>query len=407
MPAGKPCWTSPRAGDCVDARPDGFAVFFMTFFSMGMVRLAALLGCAGLVCMQMYRPVLAGGPQLRDLSPVQLFAAPQIEVAPPRPLPEPAGVSGADDDAHIFTNAVDSIPDISYSFSWSSGDSAAWRHGGVSRSSPGLWGARGNRFAPAPAPVGESWTLGTNNWRYAGDEGLDVALGSNDIAVPAWGNSARLGGISVSQSSLVNTRDAENNWGYSLSIGALDYSPANSADLKLGPTAGNSVFSYGVGPDLVLESQVQVAPDLVSTGLGGQYSTAWGNWSAGLAQANRGVDRGWRYQAAYELDVFDDLQLSWLNERRGAGYADLSRYAADPSVGGMRQQWTATMPLGRWGDISGRYENEQSSLGDTRRSFGFTQQFWYSPNLRIGLEAQRELDSGDYDIGIRFSVPIN
>src|SRR3546814_12522871 len=72
----------------------------------------------------------------------------------------------------------------------------------------------------------------------------------------------------------------------------------------------------------------------------------------------------------------------------------------------MRQRWTATVPTGRWGDVSGVYENEYSSTGNTRRSFGVSQQFWYSPNLRIGLKAERELVSGDYDIGLRFSVPI-
>src|SRR5690606_6038757 len=112
-----------------------------------------------------------------------------------------------------------------------------------------------------------------------------------------------------------------NNWQYSLSIGALDYSAVDSSDLELGPTVGNSVLRYGLNPDVVLESQLQVAPDLVSAGLGGEYRSDWGNWSAGLAQANRGAYSGWRYQAAYEVNVLDDLRLSWLNERRGPGYA--------------------------------------------------------------------------------------
>src|SRR5690606_12005730 len=239
-----------------------------------------------------------------------------------------------------------------------------------------------------------------------GDDGLDVALGSNDIATPAWGNSARLGGVSISQSSLVNAEDVENNWQYSLAIGALDFSSGGAADLDLGPTAANSVFRYGVSPSLVLESELQLAPGLRSIGLGGQYRTRCGNWSAGLARANAGASQGWRYQAAYELDMFDDLQLSWLGERRDPGYADLSRYTADASVGGVRQQWKATVPMGRWGDLSGKFENEQTSLGESRSRFGFTQQFWDSPNLRRGLDAQRELNSGDYDLGIRFSVPI-
>src|SRR5690606_2731341 len=373
------------------------------------MRSAALLGGVGLIGTLMAGPAWAGGPLLRDLAPVQVFAAPQIQVDPPRPLPD---TTQPKDDKYVFTNAAESIPDISYSFSWSQTDTKVWQPSKLSSSSPGLWGAQGGRrvqrfSAPVlAAPAGESWTLGTQNWRYSGDDGLDVTLGSDEIVVPAWGSSARLGGINVSQSSLVSGSDTENNWQYALSVGALDYSSSGSGDLDLGPTAANSVFRYGVSPTFTLESQMQVAPDLFSTGLGGQYRTDWGVWSAGLARAERGMYNGWRYQAGYELDVFEDLQLSWLNERRGAGYTDLSRYTADPSVGSVRQKWMATVPLGRWGDLNGVYENEQSSLGDTRRSFGLTQQFWYSPNLRIGLQAQREITSGDYDIGIRLSVPI-
>ncbi|AEC20549.1 putative secreted protein [Pusillimonas sp. T7-7] len=378
--------------------------------SVGFVHAAVLLRCAGLACLLLGQPAQADSQRLRELAPVQLFAAPQIEVAPPVPLPDAGATPVVNDEETIFTDAADSIPDISYSFSWSPGDSDIWHGSDVSPSSPGLWGAlstpRGRQFTPSSAGRGTSWALGAKNWSYKGDDGLDIALGSKDIVAPAWGNSARLGGISISQSSLVNAEDVENNWQYALSIGALDYSSGSGGDLELGPTAANSVFRYGISPSFVLESQLQVAPELVSTGLGGQYRTSWGNWSAGLAQATVGDQGGLRYQAAYELDVFGDLRLSWLGEHREPGYADLSRYTADPSVGGQRQQWTATVPMGRWGDLSGRYENEQTSLGDSRRSFGFTQQFWYSPNLRIGLEAERQLDGGDYDIGIRFSVPI-
>ncbi|NYT85337.1 hypothetical protein [Pollutimonas harenae] len=366
--------------------------------------------CAGLACLLIAPSAHADSSRLRELAPVRIFAAPQIDLAPPVSLPGVVVPQAMDNDETIFTDEADSIPDISYSFSWSAGDSEIWRNSDVSPSSPGLWGAlstpRGRQFTPSSIGGGTPWTLGTSNWSFQGDDGLDLALGSNDIVAPAWGSSARLGGISISQSSQVNAEDVENNWQYALSIGALDYSSGSEGDLELGPTAANSVFRYGVSPSFVLESQMQLAPNLVSSGLGGQYRTSLGNWSAGLARARVHDDQGWRYQAAYEVDVFEDLRLSWLGEYRDPGYADLSRYTADPSVGGQRQRWMATIPMGRWGNLSGRYENEQTSLGDSRRSFGFTQQFWYSPNLRIGLKAERELDGGDYDIGIRFSVPI-
>jgi outer membrane usher protein FimD/PapC len=218
-----------------------------------------------------------------------------------------------------------------------------------------------------------------------------------------------MGGISVSQTSSANSNDAQA-WRYTMSVGALDYSASQAqGDLEYGPTAGNTVLSYQLDPQLTLESQLEMAPELLTTGIGGQYKTKdWGAWSAGVARASYGLREGWRYQTAYTVDVMDDLKLSWVNESRSAGFADLSRYQdASAAAAGVTQRLTATVPMGRWGDLAGTYENSRSSVGDTQHNFGVTQQFWYSPNLRIGLQAQRELMTGDYDVGIRFSVPIN
>lgn len=351
--------------------------------------------------------------QFRNLAPVQLYSVPEVDVAPPVPLPPPEHEAFMDDGAPDLE--APPIPDISYDLFWSEDDMNVWRRHRVSPTSPGLRGSTawkrmrrpGSRWLPAPST--RPWTLGARNWRYAGDGGMDIVLGSKDVAAPAWGSSARLGGISISQSSLVTSSD-DHAWQYSMSIGALDYSsdPAEG-DLSYGPTASNTAVRYSLGSGFNLESQLELAPDLITTGVGGEYDARrWGVWSAGVARANRGVEKGWRYQAAYRIDVLDDLQLSWMNERHSDGFADLSRYQSGSTYqGGIRQQWAATIGLGRWGDLSGVYENEYPSLGDARHRFGITQQFWYSPNLRIGLEAQRELITGDYDVGIRFSVPIN
>src|SRR5690606_13079197 len=163
--------------------------------------------------------------RLRELAPVQVYAAPQIDVSPPVPLPDAGDAPVVSDEAVVFTDEAESIPDISYSFSWSPGDSDAWRGSDVSPSSPGLWGALstpyGRRFTSSSAVATGSWARGTSNWSLQGADGLDLALGSKDIVAPAWGNSARLGGLSISQSSLVNAQDVENKWQYALAIGAL------------------------------------------------------------------------------------------------------------------------------------------------------------------------------------------
>lgn len=365
------------------------------------------------------------GAQFRNLAPIQLYSVPEVDVAPPVSLPPPQSDPSQDpsqDPLHDLLlpaegeggNDTSPIPDISYDLFWGPDDMDAWHRHYVSPSSPGLRGSAswrrsrrpGSRWLPAPST--RPWTFGTRNWRYAGDGGMSVVLGSKDVAAPAWGSTARLGGISVSQSSAVAVGEPHS-WQYSMSVGALDYaSDRAEGDLSYGPTASNTAVRYGLGSGFNLESQLELAPDLITTGIGGEYDArGWGVWSAGVARAHRGIEQGWRYQAAYRIEVMDDVQLSWMNERHSDGFADLSRYQGGSTYpGGIRQQWGATIGLGRWGDLRGVYENEHPSLGDTRHSFGLTQQFWYSPNLRIGLEAQRELISGDYDVGIRFSVPI-
>ena len=356
--------------------------------------------------------VAARSPELRDLSPVQVYPAPQVSVADPEPLPDVSGTepmfSGMGTTAHVST------PDIPYEFFWDHGSDAKSARSTLSSSSPGLRGSMAWPRAPRSGsswlatPSDMPWTLGASNWRYSGEYGLDVTLGNEEISAPAWGSSTKIGGISISQSSMVSS-DSADAWQYSMALGALDYTAGQGqGDLEYGPTASSTVLRYRMSPQLTLESQLELASDLSTTGLGGRYETKdWGVWSAGVARASQGLYKGWRYQTAYQVDVLDDLQLSWLNERHTAGFADLSRYRdGSVSPGGVRRRLAATVPMGRWGDVSGVYQSERPAIGSAQRSFGLTQQFWYSPNLRIGLEAERELHSGDYDIGIQFSVPI-
>jgi hypothetical protein len=357
-------------------------------------------------------------PALRNLAPVQVYAAPQVAPVSPEPLPDIQAIDQANQDASLIDSILpgdDTLPDVSYDVYWNRKDFGEWRRSDSAITAPGLRGTRGWRRTPPlrsawlRAPTRDPWTRGASNWRYSAEQGLDVTLGNEEIDVPSWGNAARLGGVSITQSSLV-TSPGSQAWQYSLSVGALDNSAGQvQGDLDYGPTASNAVLRYGLTPDVTLESQLELAPGLMTSGVGGRYSSRrWGAWSAGVARATHGLSEGWRYQAAYEVDVLDDLQLSWVNEKHTGGFADLSRYQdAATTAAGVRQQWAATVDLGRWGDLSGRYENYRSSVGDVRRSFGLTQQFWYSPNLRIGLQAEREILSGDYDVGLRFSVPIN
>ncbi len=350
-------------------------------------------------------PVLASGPNIRDLAPFQLYPVSEPSVGPAVPLPEPESLAegfyglGSDQD-------VDVIGD--YDVFWRQEDFQKWRWGRLGGSATQAQWKRGPRTHAAwlPRASTDPWTLGVSNWRYAGERGLDVTLGSHQLMVPSWSSAARLGGISVAQSD----RSSMGNWDYALALGALDYAPAQQqGDLVYGPTASNALLRYGLSPRLTLESQLETAPGLLTAGLGAQYRTpGWGALHAGISQASTDQPSGWKYQAAYEVDVTDSLNVSWLGAAYTQGYADLGHYQQGAAnLAGGRQQVAARLSLGRWGDVGGVYENTRNSLGAIKRSFGLTQQLSYSSNLLIGFKAQREVHSGDYDIGLHLSVPIH
>ncbi|MBP6019608.1 MAG: hypothetical protein KA735_08955 [Burkholderiaceae bacterium] len=350
----------------------------------------------------------ANGPDIRDLAPFRLYPVSEPSVGPAVPLPEPDSLTegfyglGSDQD-------IDTMDD--YDVFWRQEDFQKWRWdrlgASATQATEAQW-KRGPRTRAAwlPRASTDPWTLGVSNWRYAGERGLDVTLGSHQLMVPSWSSATRMGGVSVTQSD----RSAMGNWDYALSLGALDYAPAQQqGDLVYGPTASNAVLRYGLSSRFILESQLETAPGLVTAGLGAQYQTpGWGSLHAGVSQASTNQPSGWKYQAAYQVDVTDTLNLSWLGAAYTQGYADLGHYQQGAaSLAGARQQVAARLSLGRWGDVGGVYENTRNSLGELKRSFGLTQQLWYSSNLLIGLKAEREVHSGDYDIGLHLSVPIH
>ncbi len=323
---------------------------------------------------------------------------------PGLPLP---GSAATDEDNTGYPGEI-LPPLVPERYTWDYLDTPSWSSAGVSSSSPGLRGAPNLRQVGL-GHTGTSlpWSVGASSWAFTGDLGADISVGSQEVGKPEWARGAKLGGVNIADAQ-PHASNAEPTWNYSVTLGALDGAPSgDSGDLAYGAGAGYASLSYGLSQALTLESQVEVAPSLVSTGLGGELRTSWGAWSAGVARASGSLYKGWRYQTAYTVDVLDNLQLTWLNEAMTAGFSDLSSYENGPSSGGAnRQKWSATIPAGRWGDISGSYESLSPATGDSQRSFGLTQQFWYSPNLQIGLSAKREIVSGDYDVGIRFSVPV-
>ena len=359
----------------------------------------------------------AGGRQTRE---AEAFRVRIADDAPPTPLPDLSGgaafVQEGSTPAGDPSLSVNILPD---SYFWTADDGLQWRaqtharRQTVSEHSPGLWGGFPLPRVETPhtrwlaAPSEDGWAFGERNWQAQLDEGPAILLGSSDLAVPEWNESLRLSGVSLSQSFMAS-REEVSQWNYSLAFGAVDQSAAGASDLVFGPTAGSLKLAYDYGPQLSVETQTEVAADLLMSGVTGQYDLGgFGRWRSGIARSNHGLHQGWRYRAMADFDLQDDLSLGWVGERYTDGFMDIRRYAAGtkPLAGG-RQRWSASWDVGRWGRWSGSFESVHGKQGAQQRRFGVSQQFWYSPNLQIGIHAEREVVADDYDIGLRFSFPL-
>lgn len=347
--------------------------------------------------------------ELRDLASVRLYAVEIDALAQPQPLPPlPPAVgqgikAGEGLHASLFALAPDELD--GRRVHWTS------RFGLKPFQGQGIAGA--HRYAD-PLTVSsltssDSWELGAENWRYTAGDGTDLTLGSYAPRISVWGGGARLGGIAVTRS-LTDCAVPEDSWQYGVVLGALNYTDAaaSSGALAYGAGASDAVVRYGVDSDLTLETQVQWAPAMVTAGVGGLYSTPWGAWRAGVAKATHDLHEGWRYRVGYDTSLLDDIKLSWLTERRSGGFTDLGSYTGFKADSGHRRNlFSTSIPMGRWGMMRGSYEHIASSTEPLKQRFMVSQQFWYSPNLRVSLSAQREHLSGDYGLGLELAMPIH
>ena len=324
------------------------------------------------------------------------------------------GAEGADTSP---TGEEAEAPDIPFSYFWTEDDGLRMRARNyvrrhqISEHSPGLLASLSQDRVHTRVSGLERWSFGAHNWQTQLTPHTELSVGSSDIALPVWNDSVRLGGLSLSQS-FMETGEGERDasWKYALSFGAVDHSAAGTVgDLNFGPMAGSLALSYDYSPRVSLMSQTEVADDLLMSDITGQYDLGrWGQWRSGISRSNQGLNQGWRYRAMGDVALAEDIGMAWEGERYTDGFMDIRRYAggANP-VGGARQRWTASWDAGRWGTLSGLFESVHGREGVLERRFGLNQQFYYSPNLRVEVHAEREVVGGDYDIGLRFSFPLN
>jgi len=352
------------------------------------------LVCAALVLCGLHAPGYAQyrtapEPTLRDLSPVQVYAVPDVSSPPPVALPGQFPFTGLLPPSYTYSPGLGlRLPDATGA--------------GAMPAVPSLGSGSGSS---------DSLSLGSQNWRYVSSSGYGLMLGSGPSQAPPWSQPVRLAGVGVYRSPL-DASGRGSPWQYAASFGALDESPdaatATQGGLSYGPAASNTSLRYTAGPDLALDSQVQWARDLLAVGMGGTYSMQdWGAWNLGVSRGTWAAQNGWLYRLGYQVDVSRDLQLSWTGEQRGAGYSDLSTYGGVTTIGpSVSNQWQASIPMGRWGDLSGTYAQVDGATGVLQQTFGLSQQFWYSPHLQVQLKANRDIVTGDYGLGMELSLPL-
>lgn len=353
------------------------------------------------------RGICASAADLGDLAAVRVYPVELPEDAAPEPLPplspdpQQGLETGSGLRASLFAPSPDDAP-----------QAVDWSYSRELKPYIGF-GIGGHGRAGAPLTVSsltssDSWVLGAENWRYKAGDGTDLTLGSYAPRGFVWGGGTRLGGIALTRS-LTDSAVPPDTWEYGLALGALNYTDAaaSSGALTYGAGASDAVLRYGVDSDLTLETQVQWAPDMVTAGVGGLYTTSWGAWRAGVAKATHDLHQGWRYRVGYDLNLLDDIRLSWLREQRSGGFSDLSSYTGFKADTGRRRNLLSTsIPVGRWGTIRGSYEHVTSRASPIKQQFVVGQQFWYSPDLRVSLSARRDHLSGDYGLGLQLSVPL-
>lgn len=252
---------------------------------------------------------------------------------------------------------------------------------------------------------------GDRNWVYNNTSGPTVAVGNISANAPAWGSSAPVGGLQISNSLGAGSTLPAGGFGYSSSLGKLNRMDpsATSGAVDYGASVGSGTVRYGLTPVLTLEGQMQSAPSLTTRGMGTTYAAGdYGTFQAGATQSSYDAASAWRYRFGYSVDVADAVNLGYTNEQIGAGYGDLSNYsggvAAAPQT---RNTLSAGVPITGWGTLSGTYSglHEGSALAEQR--VGLSHSMFVAPKVKLAVGADRDIISGNYEWRANLSMPVD
>lgn len=269
---------------------------------------------------------------------------------------------------------------------------------------------RGSVLRPLASRSGTQYTERNIVRRQA--DGPSVAFGSVLTRAPAWTDSTRIGGVQLS-----DWRDsnhgvvAPGEFGYSSMVGVLDYTDAAalSGNYQYGSTAASTSVRYGLTPNLTVESYVETAPALSARGVGSSYSLGdMGVLQAGATQSEFDAATATRTRLGYSVSLAGLLDVGYMNEQIAAGYNDLAGFRGGAAATNqVRNSFSAGLPLGHYGTLSGTYSGLRASAGQVERRYGFNHQVDLSRTVALGVGADRDSISGDYAMHMSLAMPVD
>ena len=252
----------------------------------------------------------------------------------------------------------------------------------------------------------QQWHVGQGTWRYQSTSAVRFVLGNYSPKLISGLASVPLGGVSIADQTS-GWLGQHVQWRYGAAFGAVDKKPTVTS-FQYGSGAGRAWVDVKISPSLSLDGLYQRAEGYEQLGLGGRYDFGlMGTGALNVVQSHHQKGKGWRYQGRYQLQVADTLAVGLQSESYKGLFSDLLQhqnhgYTVSQDKHAVDLQWEA----GRWGKLGASYASTAPRLGHSQHTFGLSQQFWYSPNLRIDVDAQRQTHSGDYNMGLRFSLPL-
>ncbi|MBJ7264618.1 MAG: fimbrial protein [Burkholderiaceae bacterium] len=243
-------------------------------------------------------------------------------------------------------------------------------------------------------------------------DGLSLSLGSSLTRAPAWSDAARLSGVQLSnwgqsQGGVLTP----GSWGYSTSFGVLDYTDtaATSGNLHAGGAAGSTSLRYGVLPGWTLETYAESGPALSTMGVGSATQVGpLGTLRVGATESEYESRTATRTRLGYSVAIAEAVKVGYTNEQIGAGYNDLSDFRSGAAATDqVRNTFSAGVPLGRLGTLTGTYAGLRGQTGMVERRVGLAHDMALSRSVGLGLAADRDTISGDYAMRMNLRMPVD